>query len=166
MMAGVDAVQHRGPTCPTATRLLDLPEFEVHLVDHVPGETHVVMSRPRGRQACTRCGLIDDHTVHDRVIHRVRDLPSGGRQVVLVWHKRVLACAGGCGTFRERSREIVPRACWTTRAGGEAVRQVAADNRPVAAVAGSFGVAWDTVMRTVHASSSQDAVGSCRGRGW
>jgi transposase len=94
--------------------------------------------------------VIAVHRVHDRVLHRVRDLPAGGRAVVLLWAKRVLACVEGCGTFRECSTALPPRACLTARARAEAVRLVSGDNRSVASVVASFGVAWDTVMRAVR----------------
>lgn len=133
-----------------ATCLLALPEFEVAAVWELVDEAIVHIVMPRREVACTRCGVIAIHRVHDRVMHRVRDLPAGGRAVVLLWAKRVLACVEGCGTFRERSHAIPPRACLTARARAEAVRLVSGENRSIASVAATFGVSWDTVMRAVR----------------
>lgn len=133
-----------------ATCLLALPEFEVTHVWTFADETFIHVVMPRAEVACVRCGVIARHRVHDRVVHRVRDLPAAGRAVVLVWAKRVLACVEGCGTFRERSHAILPRACLTVRARAETVRLVSGENRSVASVAATFGVSWDTVMRAVR----------------
>jgi transposase len=78
-----------------ATCLLALPEFEVTHVWEFVDEAIVNIVMPRREAACTRCGVIAVHRVHDRVLHRVRDLPAGGRAVVLLWAKRVLACVEG-----------------------------------------------------------------------
>jgi transposase len=78
-----------------ATCLLALPEFEVTHVWEFVDEAIVHIVMPRREAACTRCGVIAVHRVHDRVLHRVRDLPAGGRAVVLLWAKRVLACVEG-----------------------------------------------------------------------
>jgi transposase len=133
-----------------ATCLLALPEFEVTDVYEFVDEAVIQVVMPRREVACTRCGVIALHRVHDRVWHRVRDLPAGGRPVVLLWDKRVLTCIEGCGTFRERSSAVPPRACLTARARVEAVRLVSGENRSVASVAAMFGVSWDTVMRAVR----------------
>ena len=138
-----------------ATCLLALPEFEVVAVWTFVDEAIVHVVMPRTEVACTRCGVIGMHRVHDRVVHRVRDLPVAGRAVVLLWRKRVLVCLEGCGTFRERARAIAPRACLTVRARAEAVRLISGENRSVAAVAATFGVSWDTVMRAVRDDAAQ-----------
>lgn len=149
-MAVSKPIRPSRPYVSNATALLALSEFDVQLVFDFVDETIVTIAMPRQQAACTRCGVLALHRVHDRMTHRVRDLPAAGRAVVLVWHKRVLACVEGCGTFRERSVQLLPRSCWTVRARDEAVRQVAADNLSVASVARSFGVSWDTVMRAVN----------------
>jgi transposase len=83
----------------------------------------------------------------------VRDLPIGGRPVVLAWRKRIWRCrepACGVRTWTERVAAIGPRAVLTERARAEACRRVGKDAHAVAAVARDLGVGWATVMRSVH----------------
>jgi transposase len=82
----------------------------------------------------------------------VRDLPVGGRPVVLCWHKRLWRCrepACKVRTWTERAAAIGPRAVLTQRARAEACRRVGKDAHAVAAVARDLGVGWATVMRAV-----------------
>lgn len=105
-----------------ATALLALSEFSVEHVFEFVDEAIVALELPRAPLACHRCGVVALHRVHDRAVHRVRDLPAAGRAVVLVWHKRVLACLEGCATFRARSEQIcrvpVGRSGHATRRSG------------------------------------------------
>jgi transposase len=82
----------------------------------------------------------------------VRDLPIGGRPVVLCWRKRLWRCrepACGVRTWTERVAAIGPRAVLTQRARAEACRRVGKDAHAVAAVARDLGVGWATIMRAV-----------------
>jgi transposase len=82
----------------------------------------------------------------------VRDLPIGGRPVVLAWRKRIWRCiepACGVRTWTEQRIAIRPRAVLTERARAEACRRVGKDAHAVAAVARDLGVGWATVMRAV-----------------
>ena len=90
---------------------------------------------------------------HGRRTVRVRDLPIGGRPVVLCWRKRIWRCrepACGVRTWTERAAAIRPRAVLTERARAEACRRVGKDAHAVAAVARDLGVGWATVMRAVR----------------
>jgi transposase len=83
---------------------------------------------------------------------RVRDLPIGGRPVVLAWRKRVWRCvepACAVRTWTEQTVQVRPRAVLTERARAEACRRVGKDAHAVAAVARDLGVGWATVMRAV-----------------
>jgi transposase len=83
----------------------------------------------------------------------VRDLPIGGRPVVLAWRKRIWRCSEptcGVRTWTERVAAICPRAVLTERARAEACRRVGKDAHAVAAVAQDLGVGWQTVMRAVR----------------
>jgi hypothetical protein len=89
---------------------------------------------------------------HGRRTVRVRDLPAGGRPVVLAWRKRIWRCtepACGVRTWTEQVAAIRPRAVLTERARAEACRRVGKDAHAVAAVARDLGVGWATVMRAV-----------------
>src|SRR4029453_3600352 len=80
---------------------------------------------------------------------KVRDLPAGGRPVVLLWRKRSWRCrepACGVRTWTERTAAIRPRAVLTERARAEACRRGGKDAPPGAA---GVGVGWATVMRAV-----------------
>jgi transposase len=82
----------------------------------------------------------------------VRDLPAGGRPVVLCWRKRIWRCrepACKVRTWTERAAAIGPRAVLTERARAEACRRVGKDAHSVAAVARDLGVGWATIMRAV-----------------
>jgi hypothetical protein len=73
----------------------------------------------------------------------VRDLPIGGRPVVLAWRKRIWRChepACGVRTWTERTAAMRPRAVLTERARAEACRRVGKDAHAVAAVARDLGV--------------------------
>ena len=100
---------------------------------------------------CGGCGV--PATPHGRRTVQVRDLPIGGRPVVLLWRKRIWRCrepACGVRTWTERAATIRPRAVLTERARAEACRRVGKDAHAVAAVARDLGVGWATVMRAVH----------------
>jgi transposase len=83
---------------------------------------------------------------------RVRDLPIGGRPVVLAWRKRLWRCrepACQVRTWTEQVAVIRPRTVLTERARAEACRRVGKDAHAVAAVARDLGVGWATIMRAV-----------------
>ncbi|MTV27447.1 ISL3 family transposase [Nitriliruptoraceae bacterium ZYF776] len=133
--------------------LLALPEFiltDALIDDHDELVAHVEL--PREVQACIRCGVVDRHRVHDRRSHTVRHLPVAGRATRLVWHKRLLACVEGCGTFMERTASIAPGAVWS-RAAARAAVAASAANVPIDTIRKSFGVGWNTVMRAVAAAA-------------
>jgi len=91
--------------------------------------------------------------LHDRRSTWVRDLPTGGRPVMLVWVKRVWRCMEPrcpVSTWTETSEAIRPRACWTERARREACRRVGQDGHDVDQVATDFGVSWGTAMAAVR----------------
>jgi transposase len=99
---------------------------------------------------CRGCGMRAE--LHGRRTVRVRDLPIGGRPVVLLWRKRIWRCrepACGVRTWTERAAAIGPRMVLTERARAEACRRVGKDAHAVAAVARDLGVGWATVMRAV-----------------
>jgi transposase len=105
---------------------------------------------------CTGCGV--PATPHGRRTVRVRDLPIGGRPVVLWWRKRLWRCrepACGVRTWTEQAAAIRPRAVLTERARAEACRRVGTDAHAVAAVARDLGVGWATIMRAVHEHGTQ-----------
>ncbi len=81
------------------------------------------------------------------------DLPSFGRPVRLVWHKRRWRCRRqdcGAGTVTEQDPAIAPpREKLTTRAGRWVTRQVGC-GRPLKEIAGELGCSWHLVNVSVR----------------
>jgi transposase len=134
----------------SASRLLGLDGFEVLAAQVVSGEWRLVVQTAAELVGCARCGVRAQ--AHGRRTVRVRDLPAGGRPVVLAWRKRIWRCperACGVRTWTEQVAAIRPRAVLTERARAEACRRVGKDAHAVAAVARDLGVGWATIMRAV-----------------
>jgi transposase len=130
--------------------LLDLDGLEVVSAEVVGGEWQLVVQTTATVIGCGSCGV--RATPHGRRVVRVRDLPIGGRPVVLWWRKRLWRCrepACRVRTWTERVAGIAPRAVLTQRARAEACRRVGEDAHAVAAVARDLGVGWATIMRAV-----------------
>jgi transposase len=135
----------------SASRLLDLDGFECLAAQVVAGEWQLQVQTTTAVVGCGGCGV--RATLHGRRTVRVRDLPIGGRSVVLCWRKRLWRCAEpACGvrTWTEQVAAIRPRAVLTQRARAEACRRVGKDAHAVAAVARDLGVGWATIMRAVR----------------
>lgn len=131
--------------------MLGLPGFVLLGVSTAFGELEQVIETTATRSWCAGCGVAA--TAHGRRQVRVRDLPSGGRAVTLVWLKRLWRCAEllcPVATWSETSDQLRPRASLSERARREACRLVGADGLDVAAVAAALGVGWATVMRAVR----------------
>jgi transposase len=118
----------------SASRLLGLDGFQVLAAQVVGGEWQLAVQTTATVVGCAGCGV--RATPHGRRTVRVRDLPIGGRPVVLCWRKRLWRCrepACGVRTWTERVAAIGPRAVLTQRAGAEACRRVGKDAHAVAA---------------------------------
>ena len=134
----------------SGSALLGLDGLEVVSAELVSGEWQLTVQTAATMVGCVGCGL--RATPHGRRVVRVRDLPIGGRPVVLCWRKRLWRCrepACGVRTWTERAAAIRPRAVLTQRARAEACRRVGKDAHAVAAVARDLVVGWGTVMRAV-----------------
>ena len=134
----------------SVSALLGLDGFQLVSAELVGGEWQLVVQTTVMVIGCTGCGV--PATPHGRRTVRVRDLPIGGRPVVLCWRKRIWRCrepACGVRTWTERLAAIRPRAVLTERARAEACRRVGKDAHAVAAVARDLGVGWATIMRAV-----------------
>jgi transposase len=130
--------------------MLGLPGFRLLAVSEYAGELEQAVETTAGEAFCPSCGA--QARLHDRRPSWVRDLPAGGRPVVLVWVKRVWRCREArCPrvTWTETSDVIRPRASLTERARREACRRVGEDAHSVAQVAAEYGVGWATVMAAV-----------------
>jgi transposase len=133
-----------------ATAMLGLDGFVLLAVSRQDGELEQAVETAVSEEFCRGCGV--QARLHDRRPTYVRDLPSAGRPVTLVWVKRVWRCVElRCPvvTWSEKSPAIRPRASLTERARVEVCRRVGQDGHSVAQVAAAFGVAWGTVMAAV-----------------
>jgi transposase len=134
----------------STSRLLGLDDFEVLAAEITAGEWQLEVQTRAAVVGCQGCGVRAE--LHGRRTVRVRDLPVGGRPVVLAWRKRIWRCrepACGVRTWTEQAAAIGPRVVLTQRARAEACRRVGKDAHAVAAVARDLGVGWATVMRAV-----------------
>jgi transposase len=101
--------------------LLDLDGLEVVSAEVVGGEWQLAVQTTATVVGCGSCGV--RATPHGRRTVRVRDLPIGGRPVVLAWRKRLWRCrepACRVRTWTERVAGIAPRVVLTQRARAEA----------------------------------------------
>jgi transposase len=130
--------------------LLGLDGFEVTAAEVIDDEWRLGVQTTATAVGCAACGT--QARLHARRTVQVRDLPIGGRPVVLAWRKRVWRCiepACAVQTWTEQQVAIRPRAVLTERARAEACRRVGKDAHAVAAVARDLGVGWATIMRAV-----------------
>src|SRR4029453_8965912 len=130
--------------------LLGRDGFEVRATEVAGGEWRLMVQPTGGFVGCPGCGV--RARAHGRRTVQVRDLPAGGRPVVLCWRKRIWRCrepALGVRTWTEQVARFRPRAVLPERARAEACRRVGKDAHAVAAVARALGVGWATIMRAV-----------------
>ena len=114
------------------------------------GELEVLIQSTTDLVPCPACGVVA--RAKDRRPSWVRDLPFGGRPVLLCWWKRVWCCpqpACGVRTWTEQHEAIAPRAVLTEQARQWAFEQVGDQDAAVSTVAAQLGVAWWTVMTQV-----------------
>jgi transposase-like protein len=135
--------------------LLGIPGLRVLDVWEFAAERHVFVDTPRYREVCRECGQWAESGGRPWV--HIRDLPSAGKATRLVWIKREWRCRDCRRSWRETHPEIARRAALTERARREAARQVGQEGQAVAAVARTFGVGWETVMRAVRGEARPDA---------
>lgn len=132
-------------------RMLGLDGFEVLAAGEVGGELELLVQTTDTLTGCPGCGVVA--TAHGRRDHLVRDIPSAGRPVLLVWRKRLWRCGEpSCPTvtWSEVHRQVRRRAALTERARRWACEQVGRDGLTVEAVRERLGVGWNTVMRAVR----------------
>lgn len=132
------------------TALFGLDGFRLLAAVEVGGEVEILLETDADLVGCPECGAVA--AAKDRRPVWVRDLPIGGRPVVLCWHKRVWCCPHELcpkRTWTERHPAIAPRACLTERARAWAFEQVGSRDAAVAHVAAVLGVGWATIMRIV-----------------
>lgn len=135
----------------SAVALVGMDGFELLAAAEIGGELHQLVQTTATVVGCPECGTRARSKGRRKV--RIRDLPAGGRRVVVVWSKRIWRCPDGdceVATWTEQTEAIRRRASLTERARVEACRQVGEQNRSVACVARDLGVGWSTIMAAVE----------------
>jgi transposase len=130
--------------------MLGMAGFVVLAVSEQDGELEQAVETTADLVGCPSCGAVAE--LHDRRPSWVRDLPTGGRPVTVVWVKRVWRCTHALcpkRTWTETTSAIAARASLTERARAEICRRVGEDGASVAAVAREFGIGWRTAMAAV-----------------
>jgi transposase len=131
--------------------LFGLAGFELVSVAELDGELELLIETTFDLVGCPACGAVAEPK--DRRPVWVRDLPIGGRPVVLCWWKRIWCCPHPlceARTWSETHEAIAPRASLTERARAWAFAQVGDRDDTVSATARELGVGWHTVMRVVR----------------
>jgi transposase len=134
-------------TASVTAALFGLHGFSVLTASDAGGELELLVETTADLVGCPECGAVA--RAKDRRPTWVRDLPIGGRPVVICWHKRIWCCPQAvCSvkTWTEAHPAIAPRACLTERARAWAFEQVGACDAAVSRVARELGVAWWTIM--------------------
>ena len=133
-----------------AAVMLGMAGFVVLAVSEHDGELEQAVETTADLVGCPSCGAVAE--LHDRRPSWVRDLPTGGRPVTVVWVKRVWRCTHALcpkRTWTETTSAIAARASLTERARAKICRRVGEDGASVAAVAREFGIGWRTAMAAV-----------------
>jgi transposase len=132
-----------------ASALLGMEGFVVLSQTEEDGECWVLVETTAEMAGCSSCGV--RATGHGRSVVQVRDLPSGGRPVRLVWRKRRWICLDPDCRAKSFSEETpLVEGCLTRRAAKEICRRVGEDGHSVAQVAREFGVGWASAMDCVR----------------
>jgi transposase len=129
--------------------LIGLPNVRVLSVERVNDVLEIHLETADPARFCLSCGMAG--VVKDRPKVRYADLPFGGQQAVLVWHKYRWECPGENTTWTEERPDIAARSmsALTHRAAVWATIQVGRLVRPVSQIAAEIGVSWNTVMNAV-----------------
>jgi transposase len=155
--------QHHGAS---GSRLFDLDGFQLVSAELQGGEWQLAVQTTATVTGWVGCGV--GATPHGRRTVRVRDLPIGGRPVVLCWRRRMWRCrepACRVWTWTDQAAAIRPWAVLTQRARAEACRRVGKDAHAVAAVARDLGLAgrpsWGRCTSTAPSWWTTHAPGRC-----
>ncbi len=108
----------------SAVAVLGMEGFVLLAAAEIDGELHQLVETEAAIVACVGCGTRAVSRGRRRT--KVRDLPCGGRPVVVVWNKRLWRCPDpDCEvkTWSETSELIAPRASMTERTRVDACKK-------------------------------------------
>lgn len=112
-----------------------------------------IETSPEGPVGCARCGT--RARAKDRRRVRLRDVPHGGRPVIVEWRKRIWSCpepACEVNTWTEERPDVAgARRVLTARAQRWVCDRVAAVEGTPASCARTLGVSWSTAWSAVVA---------------
>jgi transposase len=138
-----------------ASVLFDLPGYRVIDAVDRPDRLRLVTIASTAREAaCPSCGVLSAR-VHQRREQRLADVPVAGPVEVMLIRRRFACAEPLCGkrTFVEVTDEVPLRARVSTRLRAVVLEAVVAAGRVVAEVAGTHGLSWWTVQKTVTAAA-------------
>jgi transposase len=131
----------------SASGLLGLDGFEVTAAEVTDEEWRLEVQTIAATVGCAACGT--QARLHARRTVQVRDLPVGGRPVVLAWRKRIWRCvepACAVQTWTEQRTAIRPRAVLTERARAEARAPAKSRFVPICPMNGGRGPVHATAL--------------------
>lgn len=137
-----------------ASILLNLDDYTVLNSERV-GDSRSVLVEPINQEAaCPGCGVFS-RRIQARPVHRVKDIDTGGKDLVLWVKKRRLVCLEeSCAkkTFVQVTEQIPLRSRLTTRLVGKIVEDCVNEIRTITGIAQANQVAWPTVLRKAFAT--------------
>ncbi len=94
----------------SAVALVGMDGFRLLAATEINGELHQLVETTAAFMGCPGCGT--RAVSKGRRTVRVRDLPAGGRRVVVVWRKRIWRCPDSdreVAAWTEKTEAIAPR---------------------------------------------------------
>ena len=136
---------------------------DLRLIDyHTVGEEIVAQVETLRKPVyCPNCNTVAEPK--DRRTSTIRDLPIGGRPLVLLWKKRVWSCTNpDCPqvTWTESAQFVSSRHSLSNRAKLDLARQALIEHVSVAQLAQKWKVSWSTAMSSIREVEDQIKVSS------
>lgn len=136
--------QPMSSACDAATTIFNLTDYVVLNASQRADGTRLVEVVSLEPAGCPGCGVVASR-VHSRTRQRVRDIPTGGDGLEVVWCKRRWFCDESlCSkkTFAESTIQVPRFARLTVRLKQAVLDAVCASKRAACDVAKGFAVSW------------------------
>ena len=125
-------------------KILDLQEVKVDKIENKEKITEIYVSKPRKQCNCPCCGKLTDK-IHDYRYQKVKDLPSFGKDVILIVKKRRYRCL--CGKRFFESNEFLAKYQRRTIRTTAAIINELSDTKSYKEVAKKYKLSIATVIR-------------------